>query len=238
MADQMWYYADGSDQKGPLSWEQLWGLAQDGTVRPDQLVWTDGMANWLPAAQIPTLVPAGANAGAARPAAYATPYGQPGGGPGGGQIDYYTPDNTLAYGGFWIRVGAYLIDYLILLIPTLGIGAAFNYLGMSSTNGGQPTGASIGIGLIGSVINIVIVWLYNSLQVSGVHQATIGKRTCGLVVTDLEGRRLSFGHATGRYFAKILSGLILCIGFMMVGWTQRKQGLHDMVASTLVMRKG
>ena len=56
----------------------------------------------------------------------------------------------------------------------------------------------------------------------------------GMKVTDLQGQRLSFGLATGRHFAKILSGLILCIGFIMVGFTEKKQGLHDMIVGTLV----
>jgi len=58
----------------------------------------------------------------------------------------------------------------------------------------------------------------------------------GLVVADEMGQRISFGRATGRYFAKILSSLILLIGFFMIGWTARKQGLHDMIAGTLVYK--
>jgi uncharacterized RDD family membrane protein YckC len=58
----------------------------------------------------------------------------------------------------------------------------------------------------------------------------------GLKVTDLEGRRISFARATGRHFAKILSGLMFFIGFIMAGFTQRKQALHDMIAGTLVVR--
>jgi uncharacterized RDD family membrane protein YckC len=57
-----------------------------------------------------------------------------------------------------------------------------------------------------------------------------------LKVTDLEGRRISFARATGRHFAKLLSGFILMIGFIMAGFTQRKQALHDMIAGTLVVR--
>jgi uncharacterized RDD family membrane protein YckC len=56
-------------------------------------------------------------------------------------------------------------------------------------------------------------------------------------VTDAQGNRIRFGRATGRYFGKILSGLILYIGFMMAGCTPRKQALHDMLADTLVVRK-
>jgi uncharacterized RDD family membrane protein YckC len=72
---------------------------------------------------------------------------------------------------------------------------------------------------------------------SSAWQGTLGKKALGLTVTDLEGRRISFGRATGRYFAKIISTLILCIGYMMAGFTERKQALHDMIAGTLVLRK-
>ena len=58
----------------------------------------------------------------------------------------------------------------------------------------------------------------------------------GMKVTDLAGNRISFLRATGRYFAKIISALILFIGFIMVAFTEKKQGLHDMIAGTLVVR--
>jgi uncharacterized RDD family membrane protein YckC len=67
-------------------------------------------------------------------------------------------------------------------------------------------------------------------------QATVGKMMCGLRVTDTQGQRISFGRATGRYFAKILSALTLFIGYLMVGWTRQKRGLHDFIAGTLVIR--
>jgi uncharacterized RDD family membrane protein YckC len=58
----------------------------------------------------------------------------------------------------------------------------------------------------------------------------------GLRVTDMSGSKISFGQATGRYFGMIISGLILCIGYMMAGFTQHKQALHDMLAGCLVVR--
>jgi len=90
----------------------------------------------------------------------------------------------------------------------------------------------------GSRYAIVVVggWLYFSLQESSAQQATLGKRAVGIKVTDLEGSRISFGRATARYFSKFLSGLICAVGYVMAGFTQRKQALHDMIASTLVVR--
>ena len=58
----------------------------------------------------------------------------------------------------------------------------------------------------------------------------------GMKVTDLYGNRISFARATGRHFAKFISGLMLGFGFLMVAFTERKQGLHDIVAGTLVRR--
>jgi uncharacterized RDD family membrane protein YckC len=85
-------------------------------------------------------------------------------------------------------------------------------------------------------ISTVVGWLYYALMESSAKQATVGKMALGIIVTDLEGRGIGFGRATGRYFAKILSALILGIGFLMAAFTERKQGLHDMVASTLVVK--
>jgi uncharacterized RDD family membrane protein YckC len=122
---------------------------------------------------------------------------------------------SLPYAGFWMRVGAYLIDVLVLIVPIILL--AF-------------------IPILGIILDIVGVWLYFALQESSERQATIGKRALNIYVTDLQGHRISFGQATGRHFSKILSG-ILCIGYIMVAFTEKKQGLHDMIASTLVKRR-
>jgi uncharacterized RDD family membrane protein YckC len=120
------------------------------------------------------------------------------------------------YAGFWARVGAYLIDLLVVLIPVVLLAL---------------------IPILGIILDIVGIWLYFALQESSERQATIGKRAVGIYVTDLQGRRISFGQATGRYFGKIISGLILYIGYIMVAFTEKKQGLHDMMAGTLVIRR-
>jgi uncharacterized RDD family membrane protein YckC len=134
-------------------------------------------------------------------------------------------DTTSMYAGFWRRVAAFLLDGLILGVVTLPLNLAF---------GGDDgyTAASSGVQSISTVLG----WLYYALMESSAKQATLGKMALGIIVTDLEGRRIGFGKATGRYFAKILSFLILGIGFLMIAFTQRKQGLHDILAGTLVIR--
>jgi len=87
------------------------------------------------------------------------------------------------------------------------------------------------------IFTIIAGWLYFSLMESSKFQGTIGKLALGIIVTDMEGNKISFGRATGRYFGKIVSAIILYVGFMMAGFTEKKQGLHDILASTLVWKK-
>lgn len=133
-----------------------------------------------------------------------------------------TSDNTIpasttpVYAGFSRRVAAYLLDYLVLLIPILLLSLV-------------PLPALVPLLQIG-------VWLtYKVVLEAGQRQATFGKRAMGIKVTDLQGRRISIGRAFGRSCGSILSGLLLCLGFVMAGFTKRRQALHDMLASTLVV---
>jgi uncharacterized RDD family membrane protein YckC len=87
------------------------------------------------------------------------------------------------------------------------------------------------------LFSAIIFWIYFTLLESSAWQATLGKRTLGLYVTDAEGHRLTFGRAAGRNLAKYLSGLILGIGYLMAGFTRRKQALHDLIAGCLVLKK-
>ena len=83
---------------------------------------------------------------------------------------------------------------------------------------------------------VVVNWLYFALMESSSKGATLGKMAIGIRVTDLQGRRISFGRATGRYFAKLFSSMIFGIGYLMAAFTQQKQALHDMVAGCLVTK--
>jgi uncharacterized RDD family membrane protein YckC len=139
-------------------------------------------------------------------------------------------NGTSMYAGFWRRVVAVILDGLVLGIVTVPLNLAFG--------GGDDLGSNSGMYYSpeASSIGTVLGWLYYALMESSAKQATLGKMALGIIVTDLEGRRIGFGKATGRHFAKILSALILGIGFLMVAFTQRKQGLHDILAGTLVVK--
>jgi len=133
---------------------------------------------------------------------------------------------TTTYAGFWRRFVAWFLDGLLLSVVTLPFTLQF---------GGDAAAEAARASAAGT-ISTVVGWLYHALMESSAKQATVGKMALGIIVTDLEGRRIGFGRATGRYFAKILSALILGIGFLMAAFTERKQALHDMVASTLVVK--
>jgi len=141
------------------------------------------------------------------------------------------------YGGFWIRVIAAIIDFIILRVVVSPIKLIFGGLGLAGMMSGiHPIGLAILGGGVTFIALLFASWLYEAFMESSSYQATLGKMICGMKVTDLEGNRISFERATGRHFAKWLSGIILCIGYIMVGFTERKQGLHDLLAGTLVRR--
>jgi uncharacterized RDD family membrane protein YckC len=148
------------------------------------------------------------------------------------------------YGGFWIRVVAAIIDAIIVRIPVHIVGAIFGLSGFALGGLGAMGGfghiAALPLMLFGGGVLVLLIiagsWLYEAFMLSSPYQATLGKMIFGMKVTDLAGNRISFARATGRHFAKYLSTLTLFIGYVMVGFTERKQGLHDMIAGTLVRR--
>jgi uncharacterized RDD family membrane protein YckC len=144
------------------------------------------------------------------------------------------------YAGFWRRLGAYLIDAILLGIVTSILGSVLGMpMGMNAVSvmmSGDPAAiaAAQSGGNLGNLLSILIGVGYFAGMESSSYQATLGKKVLGMVVTDLAGNRISLPRAIGRYFAKIVSAVILCIGFIMIAFTEKKQGLHDILAGTLV----
>jgi len=152
------------------------------------------------------------------------------------------------YAGFWLRLIAYIIDSAVLLLGigllvvagALIVGVGFFHNIGEEMNGAENALAPLGILFILMVMFVAIagVWLYYAWFESSPYQGTLGKMALGLIVTDMEGRRITFGRATGRFFAKMITGLIpFFIGYIMAGFTQRKQALHDIIAGCLVLRR-
>ena len=146
----------------------------------------------------------------------------------------------VAYAGFWLRLAAYLIDNIllgailgnILLRPLMGKpgGIPANDPWFMFTNTSPQVTALLLLFLMGN-------WVYFSVLESSPWRATLGKKALGLAVVDLAGNRISFARASGRFFAKIISSMTFLVGFLMAGFTAKKQALHDMLAGCLVTRK-
>ncbi len=159
--------------------------------------------------------------------------------------------STTNYAGFWLRFVAYVIDYIIIyvaqsfvLVPILAalglsVAATPSLFDDSMTTEEAIGLAGVIMGFVGVAmfITVAIQIIYYSVMESSKSQATVGKMVLGLKVTDVNGNRLDFGKALIRQLGKIVSGFILFIGYIMAGFTDKKQALHDMIASTLVVKK-
>ncbi len=162
----------------------------------------------------------------------------------------------LPYAGFWVRVVASLVDGLIIGIPfwiiVMVLFFMFGGFAMMAhqfpvTQGSAPPdpreimahmGPFFFAFFLGWAVFVLLQWLYFAGMESSARQATIGKSVMSLRVANVEGQPISFGHATGRFFAKIVSGMVpLAIGYIMAAFTARKQALHDLIAGTLVLKK-
>lgn len=147
---------------------------------------------------------------------------------------------AVGYAGFWLRFVAIIIDSILLgivLVPLF----VLNFIGMATKPMPEnPLELLAAFGprfLMIRLIGLLGGWLYFALMESSSWQGTLGKKALGLYVTDMEGRRISFGRASGRFFGKLVSNLTLLIGYIMAGFTARKQALHDMMAGCLVLRR-
>ena len=146
--------------------------------------------------------------------------------------------NYREYASFGSRFGAALLDGLLLMVAQFII---FSIFGVSSAFSGAMDPETVQEGIGGSVIfayllSTAVGIAYYAYYESSAKQATLGKQAFGLVVTNMNGERITALNAVGRYFAKIVSAMILLIGYLMQPFTQRKQALHDMLAGTLVYK--
>jgi uncharacterized RDD family membrane protein YckC len=212
-----YYYARNGVAVGPVAVSILTMLAQTGTLGADDLVWREGDSSGIPARQVPALAPM-----------YST------------IVHYATPRATSdKYAGFWRRFGAWVVDTIIVVIVTVaaGMGLGFIIGALMASANAQGRDIYTAGQLVGNILGFLIPWFYFAFFESSTKRATPGKMALGIEVVSDRGEQISFGRATGRYFGKIVSALILYFGFFMAGWTERKQALHDMMAGCLVVNK-
>lgn len=135
----------------------------------------------------------------------------------------------LDYAGFWVRFGAKFLDGLILQVV--------NYIVQSvvfaAAAGGQPGGGVIAAAI---VLPLAVQCGYVTFFL-GKYGATPGKMACGIRVISADGEPLTYGRACGRFFAEILSGMILMIGYIMAAFDEEKRALHDRICNTRVVKK-
>jgi uncharacterized RDD family membrane protein YckC len=212
-----WYYAVNGNQMGPISEHKLLQKRASGEIGAAVLVWTQSLDDWVPMGSVSTLV----SPAEALPAASAP----------GWVSAIPEPSRSgirLQYAGFWPRVAAALVDVSVLML----VGYVIDVM-----VGAVYTGSEQGSKTLFIIVSIIVRWLYFAKMESSEYGATLGKLAVGLKVTDLEGAPLSFRDATVRHFGKVLSSLTLGAGYVMVAFTERKQGLHDMLAGCLVVRR-
>ncbi len=220
------YIARADQQSGPFSEEQIKSMLKTGMVGLGDHAWHDELEDWKPLHTVLKLPPP------TKPQfAPASPVGD--------QIHFAAPvvRASLAHSGqpasFLSRLAAHVIDYLLTAfagtIASITVWLLFLSTGPDDTAGDHPNFLSLAFSITG--------WLYFALMESSPKQATLGKMALRLIVTDLNGERVTFGRASGRYWGMILSAFTLGIGFFMCGWTQKRQCLHDILSGCLVLKK-
>ncbi|MGD9078446.1 MAG: RDD family protein [Desulfobacterales bacterium] len=250
------YYADGDRQVGPIDKTELQSLIKARKIDSQTLVWQPGMQAWEKlglfvkrktqggSQSVPAASPVKQSLCSECGQAFAE----------NDMIRFaeawvcasckplfvqkikegVTLAGEMEYAGFWIRVGAWFIDYIIMGIASAIIYIPLTFMGVSSFD--EPAAFAI-IQLISTILNFIIPAIYESWFV-GKYAATPGKMACKLKVVMSEGGRVSFARAIGRHFAKYISGLILGIGYLMAGFDEQKRTLHDRICDTRVIKSG
>lgn len=228
---EIWIGRDGQ-RHGPYKEDDVRQWLRSGQMAGDDLGWYEGLADWQP---LSVLFP---------DALAATPPAIP-------PVATVPPPTTTAaledYAGFWRRVGAWVIDYLILLLPmgailvSTGAATAFEHMIAQVQGGAAPAAAALEYTRAvrpASIYIMLVGFLYYAVCEGSRWQATLGKLAMGMRVTDLDGRPLGFARSIVRNLvrlANIVTWLIPLICYLAVAWTQRKQGFHDMLARALVL---
>lgn len=248
-----WYVGRNGQRSGPFSTEQLKELAATGGLVPSDLLWKEGLETWVPVTKVKGLLPV--EGGGTLPpldrsqsGGLAGIRGEAAPGADGSGLDDDNPyrastasgsvvatSSGVVYADFLPRVGAYLLDGIF--IGVIGALLQFGILILFGVASGG-NDAITGIGsLLGSLASFVITLVYFVGYETSAKQGTWGKQIVGIRVTDLEGRPITAGRATGRFFAKIISGFTCGIGYLLPLFLDKKQTLHDLIAGCLALKK-
>lgn len=151
------------------------------------------------------------------------------------------PAGAVAYGGFWRRAVALVVDQVIVMLPLAmlqqWLAPGTMQSGFEGSSGGMAAQYQQAVNWW-LAVELAVAWLYWAGLHSSPWQATPGKALLGMRVTNREGQRITFVQATIRYLATLLSSALLLMGFVMAAFHPRKRALHDILAGTLVVRSG
>jgi len=211
-----WYYADGDRQMGPIEEEEFLSLVESGRVKPETLVWRDGLSDWKPFASV-GIVPSMTRPADGEDSGFQLPPMELEGGPHGGMV----------YGGFWLRFVAALLDGVILGIVALVLMTVLALV-LSGID------SAVAEGMI-SMVQLVFGAAYVTFFL-GKYGATPGKMALGLKVVRSDGSELTYARAFGRYLAEYLSAFTLMIGYIIAAFDREKRALHDHICDTRVIR--
>lgn len=255
-----WYYSDyDRNRHGPVEASDLAELHGSGQLLPATLVWKEGWAQWKPWSEAIGEVIPGAGRPAEQTANFATARGDAPASAGHlyavaeARSPYAPPvasvdmsqavvhGGEVVYAGFRKRLAAYAIDsflvgiafYAVFMVALIAGGVGMGGL-MNMSDATLAPGFLLVMGLA-YLSYPLISGLYYVLMESSGHQATLGKLAVGIKVTDSAGRQLSRGSALARWASHLLNYLTLYIGYLMIAFTDRKRGLHDMVVDSLVV---
>lgn len=242
-----WYYVHGNQKQGPISEEEFKQLVSNGTVSADTMVWRTGMIDWQMYGGIAKAGPPEGDNAICQECKKT-----------------FSADDMVSYGdswvcaackprflqklkegvptfgnyrwaGFWIRGGAVLLDGILLWVIQILILLPFRVPPFSAENALDTPELDVGVGIT-LLLQIIIPIAYETFFI-GKFGATLGKMACKIQVITTDGGRVGYLRAFARYWAKLVSGIILCIGYIMAGFDSEKRGLHDRMCNTRVVYK-
>lgn len=248
-----WYYAHSNEQIGPVSEEEFQSLVRTGRIGPRTLVWNGTMAEWQEYGKVSGTADS-AGMAESEDKGFCSECGRSF--PQDDMIHYgdswvcasckpvfvqklkegVIQSGAMEYGGFWIRFGAKIIDWIILGIVNWLVLIPWGILTASYPAKSGPASGSMMSALMGNLFYFGFAIAYVTFFL-GKYGATPGKMACKLRVVTPEGGEITYLRAFARYFGELVSGFILGIGFIIAAFDSEKRALHDRICSTRVIRR-
>jgi len=211
------YLSRDNQSFGPYTPDDIIAYLKDGSVSFVDSAWHDGAPGWIPVSSLPFIPQEPRRIPPPPPVSNPPPS---------------VETETTTYAGFGRRVGGFLIDVIVVGILTFGM--AFI---LGAVTGGFGGSSPETLNMIGNILSLVVFWLYFARSESSQSQTTVGKKVFGLIVTDLNGDRITFLRASARVLGLFLSNMTIGLGYLVGLFTSKKQGLQDLVAGCVVVRR-